>query len=167
MPKLTKEYVANLAIRIILQQIGKAYGYEIFDKKRESQWEKVLQYFGKRCCYCGQTDKLQVDHIIGMNKDELGFDCVGNIAPACESCNNKKRKGKMNYTGFAWKDYLKAVCGNNEQIYSERANKIEKYMKAHNYPPKGLGSNSYDFKELKKRIDRIYDSICEFLNWEP
>jgi len=53
-------------------------------------WAKTLEAFNNRCAYCG-TDKepLAQDHWIPLARG--GPYTLGNIVPACKSCNSAKR----------------------------------------------------------------------------
>jgi 5-methylcytosine-specific restriction endonuclease McrA len=58
-----------------------------------SDWEKTLKAFGEKCVYCGRSDvDLTQDHFIPLSQG--GTTTLGNIVPACLSCNSKK-KSKM------------------------------------------------------------------------
>ena len=41
------------------------------------------------CFYCGVNEKMTVDHIIAIARG--GTDSIGNLVPACKSCNSQKR----------------------------------------------------------------------------
>ncbi|MCY7274450.1 MAG: HNH endonuclease [Phormidesmis sp. CAN_BIN44] len=45
--------------------------------------------FNHRCAYCESSKNLTVDHFIAIAVD--GSDCLGNIIPACFSCNSSKQ----------------------------------------------------------------------------
>jgi 5-methylcytosine-specific restriction endonuclease McrA len=45
--------------------------------------------FGHRCAYCGASGDLEVEHVIPISKG--GEHHLGNIVPACHSCNSSKR----------------------------------------------------------------------------
>jgi|SRR3972149_3621475 len=150
MPKPTEEYIANQSVRYLLIKLGDALGYKEFDKKKhEKEWDKIVRYFKGRCCYCGEKNGLELDHIIGLNKIELGFDCIGNVAPAYKNCNQKKNKTK-NTNGYAWELHIKNVCENT--ILTERKKRIEEYMRSNKYPPKSY-KNIIKYRE---EIDNNY-----------
>ncbi len=55
----------------------------------ESQWEAIKKVYRYRCAYCGRKGKLLTqDHIIAVSKG--GVTEIGNIVPACKSCNSSK-----------------------------------------------------------------------------
>jgi hypothetical protein len=55
----------------------------------KEQWNYVKQYFNNACCYCGRTDtKLTQDHLVALSAG--GDYTIGNIVPACKSCNSSK-----------------------------------------------------------------------------
>lgn len=45
--------------------------------------------FGHRCAYCRASGDLQIEHVIPISKG--GTNDLGNIVPACRSCNSSKR----------------------------------------------------------------------------
>jgi 5-methylcytosine-specific restriction endonuclease McrA len=45
--------------------------------------------FGHRCAYCGADGDLHIEHVVPISKG--GPHSIGNIIPACESCNYSKR----------------------------------------------------------------------------
>lgn len=42
------------------------------------------------CFYCGSTQRITIDHIIAIARG--GTDSIGNLVPACKSCNSQKRQ---------------------------------------------------------------------------
>jgi 5-methylcytosine-specific restriction endonuclease McrA len=45
--------------------------------------------FNHACAYCGATGDLQIEHVVPISKG--GEHHLGNIVPACHSCNSNKR----------------------------------------------------------------------------
>ena len=56
------------------------------------EWLAVRQMFDQRCAYCGVRFSLhnrsQQDHVMPLSAG--GSDDIGNIVPACKSCNSRK-----------------------------------------------------------------------------
>lgn len=52
-------------------------------------WLRLQRRFGGRCAYCGVLAKLTKDHVVPLTRG--GQDAIGNILPACLSCNSRKR----------------------------------------------------------------------------
>ena len=73
----------NLLIRNILSRLGD-------EQFRAAHWEEVISDFGNCCVYCGGEGELVMDHVVPINKQALGEHRLGNLAPACRSCNAKK-----------------------------------------------------------------------------
>jgi 5-methylcytosine-specific restriction endonuclease McrA len=48
----------------------------------------VLAVFGNLCAYCGDSQKLSIDHVLPVSRG--GLDEAGNILPACKRCNSSK-----------------------------------------------------------------------------
>jgi len=57
------------------------------------QWKAIKVAYNNRCAYCGcKHQKLTQDHVIPLSKG--GGYTVGNIVPACISCNSRKGTGE-------------------------------------------------------------------------
>lgn len=64
----------------------------------QADWERVRDNFGNRCAYCGEADKLEMEHAIPINMEKLGEHHLGNLVPACKRCNSDK--GNKDYAEF-------------------------------------------------------------------
>lgn len=64
-----------------------------------SDWMKILRAFNHRCAYCGKAGEMTIDHVLPISRG--GRHCVGNLVPACRSCNFSK--GSM--TIVEWRNY--------------------------------------------------------------
>lgn len=54
-----------------------------------ADWLGVLRRYGHCCAYCGQCgDPLEMDHVVPLARG--GRHAVGNVLPACKSCNRSK-----------------------------------------------------------------------------
>lgn len=61
----------------------------LLDDLTEEQWQAIKADWGHRCAYCGkQPDKLTKDHVVPVVAG--GPNTIGNIVPACQSCNSRK-----------------------------------------------------------------------------
>ena len=80
--------------------------------------------FKNKCSYCRKEKILHLDHFIPMSKG--GPDCLGNIVPACKSCNSSKHnsdpmewyKSQEFYSPTQWKKILK-ILGKTELNYTQ------------------------------------------------
>lgn len=55
----------------------------------QGQWEAIKAAYKQCCAYCGKKPRrLEQDHIIAMVRG--GVHTMGNIVPACRSCNARK-----------------------------------------------------------------------------
>lgn len=109
----------NLFVRTLLSNLGE----ESFTK---NDWERVVEEFGKRCAYCqttfdqlGKAKSLVMDHAVPINRELLGEHRLGNLVPACHSCNSGK--GGKDYRDF---------CSDDDAIA-----RIEAHMTRYNYTP--------------------------------
>jgi hypothetical protein len=124
--------IANSAIRIFLQDVGKFYdearGFIPFGPKVQ-QVAELLSFFNSQCCYCGtKIDKASVslDHLIPMNKTALGLHAWGNVVPCCHACNNEKQQK-------SWQNYLNQKLSPGE--CQTRMALIESFVSMKRYDP--------------------------------
>ena len=61
-----------------------------------TQWLALVEAYGGRCGYCGETGPLQADHRIPLSRG--GSNTIDNIIPACARCNT--RKAQMTETEY-------------------------------------------------------------------
>ncbi len=52
-----------------------------------AQWIARLDYYGRRCAYCGGAAEV-IDHVIPLSRNGTGF--ASNLRPACKKCNSSK-----------------------------------------------------------------------------
>jgi hypothetical protein len=118
----TEGDAANSVIRVILSNLGA----ESFSRE---DWEATKRYFLNRCAYydhanpqCDEQVPTHKDHIIPINKTELGEHRLGNLVPSCNACNKKKHNG----------DFRSIFNGSVDAI-----ERIEAYMATRGYTPLG------------------------------
>ena len=51
-------------------------------------WDRLCSRYGWRCAYCGEQRKLTFDHVVPLSRG--GAHSIGNLLPACLSCNCSK-----------------------------------------------------------------------------
>lgn len=61
---------------------------ELVGKFTESDWKRLVNYYRGRCAYCGNESVLTVDHVVPLSRG--GTNYIGNLLPACQSCNSSK-----------------------------------------------------------------------------
>lgn len=59
--------------------------------------DKDMRYLSGPCAYCGSTENITMDHVIPISRG--GTHGIGNLVPACLSCNNSK----LDKTFAEWK----------------------------------------------------------------
>ena len=77
---------------------------------RKTQWWQ-RQISKGRCHYCGESvppKELTMDHIVPIIRG--GRSTRGNVAPACKTCNNRKKY----LLPVEWEDYLKRIRTDRE-----------------------------------------------------
>lgn len=53
------------------------------------EWNRLVARYRGRCAYCAGSDGWTRDHVIPVSRG--GSDFIGNILPACLSCNASKQ----------------------------------------------------------------------------
>lgn len=61
-----------------------------------------FQQFGNACAYCGNTNSLQVEHVVPVSRG--GTHAIGNIIPACSRCNQNKHANEV-YSWYKAQDF--------------------------------------------------------------
>ena len=56
----------------------------------KTDWVKLLRRFNYLCAYCKLNKATTIDHVIPISKGGTNF--IGNILPACVSCNSSKQQ---------------------------------------------------------------------------
>ncbi|NUR27569.1 MAG: HNH endonuclease [Catenulispora sp.] len=52
-------------------------------------WVKLVRHYRHRCAYCGSSGPIHMEHVIPVSRG--GRHAIGNVLPACESCNLSKQ----------------------------------------------------------------------------
>src|SRR5256714_4262867 len=138
--------IANTALRIFLQEMGAAYDEERGLPRYESRkhFADVRAFFDERCCYCGAklvTNRVAQDHLVPMNKANLGLHAWGNIVAACQDCNAKKQ-------GREWHAYLVQRAGADA---SDRYQRVTEFIAHHKYAP--------DPSDLRDVAEELYAEV--------
>ena len=100
-PKTTEAKAARVSVVLSYFKTpeGKANRARYGAKRRSSielvpctltsdEWKWIKTKYKNKCAYCGEKKKLTMDHIIPISKG--GHHTIGNIVPACQSCNAQK-----------------------------------------------------------------------------
>lgn len=76
-------------------------------------WNKTLDFFGNRCAYCNKTAPvIELDHFVPVH--EGGGSILGNIIPACHTCN--QIKGKLMPDKFLQKEKYDELLGKLKEL---------------------------------------------------
>jgi hypothetical protein len=103
----------------------------------------VREFFEERCCYCSAefaTTAAHQDHLIPVNKTDLGLHAWGNIVPACQACNAAKH-------GSDWREFIVERASANAK---ERMGKVQAFIKEYRYAP--------DF-DLRDTAEELYAEV--------
>jgi HNH endonuclease len=144
-----KSDIANMAIRIFLQEMGRAYDEErqLPPYNSKQHFPTVRQFFEERCCYCGMdfaSTAAHQDHLIPVNKTDLGLHAWGNIVPACQECNAKKH-------GSDWRDFIVLRAGADAR---ERHAKVHAFIEEYRYAPE------FDLRDTAEELYAEVGSIA-------
>lgn len=64
-------------------------------------WSRAKARTGGRCAYCGVVAPLTMDHVVPVSRG--GWHAIGNILPACRSCNSSKSDRLL----IEWRPHLR------------------------------------------------------------
>jgi hypothetical protein len=142
--------IANTALRIFLQEMGAAYDEERARPPYRGgrHFDEVKRYFDGRCCYCDAefslTSPAVQDHLIPMNKADLGLHAWGNIVPACPSCNATKQRKD-------WRDFIIERAGPHA---GERHARVKSFLDEYGYKP------SFELRDVAEELYEEVGSIA-------
>jgi hypothetical protein len=163
MPR-TRADIANAATRIFLQEFGAVYD-EMRGRPKytaDKHFQEIRDFFDNRCCYCGTElvpGQIAQDHLVALNKKDLGLHAWGNIVPSCSKCNAVKQ-------GRPWHEVVAERAG---PAAAERYQRIHEFVKYYDYdPPFDLAKATDDLYAevgtvamalIRTKIDRVRDSL--------
>ena len=171
MPR-SRSDLSNTAIRIFLQKVGAFYdterGFEPFIPTKRQKLE-VHAFFNDGCAYCGtllNPDLATLDHLIALNRSDLGLHAWGNVVACCRICNKEKHYRN-------WLDFLRVKAG---EEFLARQERIEEFVSFYRYKPElglhTIAQNLYqDVGEvgmtlLRLRFEQAQDVIRAITNSE-
>jgi hypothetical protein len=136
-----KSDIANTAVRIFLQDFGAEYDAvrELPKYVKAKHLPEIVEFFDNRCCYCGVgfgagTPPVQ-DHLVPLNRSDLGLHAWGNVVPSCAACNAFKQ-------GKPWHEVVAARAGDHA---SGRYRRITEFITHYGYePPYDLAAATAD-----------------------
>lgn len=89
---------------------GLDYCYSIKD------WDRTVAVFGNRCVYCGKrTSSIEIEHFVPVCKG--GGTSIGNIVPACRTCN--QLKGVSSPEAYLHPDKYRDILTKLERLANE------------------------------------------------
>ena len=146
----------NLAIRTVLDRTKPG--------PTVAEWHATIAEFGDACAYCraprSDFGKLVFEHIVGINKTDLGENVIGNVVPACVPCNDEK--GKQEFRSW---------IGTSPRVEDPDAvvAAIETHMARHGYVPLrelfGPDNQRLDIaiKQLREELDEAADRCAKII----
>ncbi len=133
----------NLLVRNLLSRIGD-------EQFGAAHWQEVIESFAGQCAYCGAHGELVMDHVVPINKQALGEHRIGNLVPACRSCNAKK----------GGRDFREFLSQNSVRISA-----IETHMAKHAYVPISENEKLQNIIELAHQdVRQLADRYSAIIN---
>lgn len=114
----------GVAQNAVVRNILGCLGQESFTEK---DWLAVKAWFGHACAYCGSRRQLVMDHAVPISLEALGEHRLGNLVPACHTCNSDK--GEKSYEVYL--DGMEALGARQDS--TARVEVIRAHMERHNY----------------------------------
>jgi len=123
----------------------------------DADWDEIKKFFSYECAFCGCDDTgnprtgIVPDHLIPAV--EHGENCIGNIVPSCQDCNDHRGKKE-------WRSYLESEFTDDSEI---RIRKIEQYLEKYPY---SLSDDPHEYLDNKESDE--YQKILSDWNvvWE-
>lgn len=72
----------------VRQSKFKRRAHELRGSFSSQDWHRLLSRYGHKCAYCSNDGEMTVDHVVPLSRG--GTNTIGNILPACRSCNGRK-----------------------------------------------------------------------------
>lgn len=167
----SKSDISNHTIRIFLQKVGRFYdeirGLTPFSKSKGNKIS-LLESFNYQCCFCNiqiNENSISLDHLIAINKEDLGLNAWGNIVPACSDCNKSKHNKN-------WNDHIMSLPNLTYEEKQTNIDRLSNYCNTMNYNPNlelnDIANNLYEdvgavaqalielrFRQAEEKINRI------------
>ena len=77
-----------------------------FPLSNKQRRERIV-LFENKCAYCGNTEKVTIDHVVPLSRG--GLDNASNVVPACVRCNSSKC-AKPVEQWYKTQDFFKESC---------------------------------------------------------
>jgi hypothetical protein len=148
-----KQSASNELIRAVLTLIGESRDLnvlglppgELRDKKIR---KNLLDEFKNKCAYCGtsiDSESMDVDHLVPMNRASVGLHMYGNLVPSCKPCNRHKHHHSAEH--FAAKHPERVTS----KVIDALKRRSEKY------------GSDLDTKALRDFANQLYASISDLV----
>lgn len=88
-PEAARKWWATNAEKHRLYQSNRRFRLAAGPGVTERDWLRLVSRFAGRCAYCGcRPDRVHMDHVLPLKRG--GQHSIGNVLPACRSCNTSK-----------------------------------------------------------------------------
>ena len=145
---------ANLFIRCLLCDISPSFG-----NYTEEQEHQTLEYFDYKCPYTGEDireayehhrSSLDLDHIIGHNRNDCGLHVYGNLVLTTKKTNSHK-------SSMDFKSFIMTKTTGSDAEKQARIKKIIDFMEETGF----TSSRASYIDELRNFAKEEYDKIIE------
>lgn len=87
-----------------------AFHRQIDQRRWRHVRRRVLERDGYRCTCCGKAGRLEVDHIVGLERDGAAYD-PGNLQTLCRGCHiaktrRERRQKTITPAVTAWRSFV-------------------------------------------------------------
>lgn len=165
LPKVPQRTTPGFAFSMVYRALSECLARRQFGQREIKQ---VLEFFGKdlpECVFCGSKEVKRWDHLVSIK--EGGETVIGNIVPACASCDDSKRD--LPFEEWMMSDFSNSPKSRGISDIKTRVVCIKGYIQHFGYTPKSLEKrlSKQEFKRLKEihiRLQSIREAIEELVN---
>ncbi len=153
LPRVPQRTTPGFAFSMVNRAMYDCLGERIFGKQEIKQ---VLDFFDKdppECVFCGSKDVKRWDHLVPIK--EGGETVLGNMVPACASCDDSKQAKP--FEEWMISDFDNSPKKKGIRDINQRIKRIKAYMRSYGYTPQSLE------ERLNKQEYRRWKEICSRL----
>ena len=160
LPRVPQRTTPGFAFSMVNRALSECLADRRFGKMEIKQ---VLEFFGKdppECVFCGSQDVKRWDHLVSIK--EGGETVLGNMVPACASCDDSKQDKP--FEEWMVSDFGYSPKSQNIKDIDQRVKRIKEYMQNFNYVPRSreerLDKQELErLKGIRSRLEEIREDI--------
>lgn len=138
----------NSIVRTVLGNLGQ-------ESFTAHDWFAAKEAFDNECVYCGSPRQLVMDHAVPISRVALGEHRLGNLVPACKSCNAAKADKRYD-------EFLLALPDRDDA--ANRISAIEKHMVTHRYEPLVDVLDPATVERIRNVLNDVRQQVVEAAN---